>query len=87
MDRADYRRIDRVGQEYSDDPVYLKPKKLSGIERALSVAFKRTPSLPLLARYDRVRLQWMKPDGNGGLRPVNNTSDSNHEDYYLAVGD
>lgn len=63
------------GQRYYDEPVYdelcAKPLAFSihtafppvrGMPRLL-------PRIRILSHYNRVRLRWMRPDGQGGLAP------------------
>jgi hypothetical protein len=59
--------IERDGQEFLDEPVYVHPKKLSLIEASIAKAFNIAMSAPIAVRHERVKLRWMKPDGKGGL--------------------
>jgi hypothetical protein len=61
--------ITHQGQEFYDEPVKVWPTPIaSSVQKALGAR----PSLPVTVGYERVKLRWMKPDGQGGLVPVNN---------------
>lgn len=51
------------GQEYVDRPVY---------KRQPVFCAKEPVEHPVLTHHKRVPLRWMKPDGKGGLVPLNN---------------
>lgn len=57
------------GQNYLDEPVYVKPLPASELERSLSRAFGRPQLKPILVAYEHVRLRWMKPGRDGKLVP------------------
>jgi len=59
--------IEHEGQRYFDDAVYVEPKRVSILERQIAGIFKRRLEERIKVGYDRVRLNWMKPDGRGGL--------------------
>jgi hypothetical protein len=61
--------IEREGQEYVDDPVFVDPVRSTPIERSLAAAYGRKLPQPIQVGHERVRLQWMKSDGRGGLVP------------------
>lgn len=62
--------IRHAGQEFLDEPVFVAPKQRSELDRIFAAAFKQPPlPQPIQVGHERVRLQWMKPDGKGGLVP------------------
>ncbi len=62
--------IAKEGQRYVDDAVYINPKPVSPITRAVSIAFKNwRPPQPVLIGYERIGLRWLKSDGDGKIRP------------------
>lgn len=67
-----------VGQEFRDVAAHPKEKKRfvsvnvykpSPVASAVTLALRGNQPKPIEARYVRERLQWMKPDGKGGLVP------------------
>ena len=66
--------IEKDGQKYVDEPVYVMPKTdgRDRVREAVEEAFGG-PGFqmrkPIVVRHDRVYLSWMKPDGKGGLEP------------------
>ena len=63
----------RDGQKFVDDPVYVYPRYdlCTPLTESVAAIFgtQGTLSRPLLTHYERTRLRWMRPDGNGGLIP------------------
>lgn len=64
------------GQSYVDEPIYSSPKKLNNAIRSVFGGVtilhicKQLPLWPeILVAYQHVKLNWMKPDGKGGLIP------------------
>jgi hypothetical protein len=56
--------IQRQGQKYVDDPIYIDAKQVSIIESSVARAFgRRAQKRPLLVGHERVKLKWIKPDG------------------------
>jgi len=66
---SEYTTIEYKGQPFFDEPVYVKPKPRSIIAHSLDAAFGRDEQKAIMVRRERVHLQWMKPDGVGGLMP------------------
>ncbi len=71
--------IKKVGQRFVDEPVLYFPKKeayRSHVDYAVHCAFNDPRTFeqpkPVTAGHERVRLRWMEPDGQGGLRPKRN---------------
>ena len=62
-------KITREGQPFYDEAVYATPKPASPVEASIAAMFKRQLPQPMQIGHERVRLQWMKPDGKGGLVP------------------
>ena len=62
--------INKVGQKFVDDPVYINQKPETQLSASVRAAFGdfQKPK-PILIRHDRVRLRWMEPDGKGGMVP------------------
>lgn len=63
--------IENEDQKWIDEPVYTNPltKFTSNVARSVQRLFKSKPPQPEIIGYDRIRLNWMKPDGNGKLIP------------------
>lgn len=70
--------IEKDGQRYLDEPVYVRVKTSAipdALQASVSAAFNGgQPSAdlfkkPVLVRHERVLLRWMTPDGKGGLKP------------------
>jgi hypothetical protein len=71
--------IDREGQKFVDQPVYVlvsEAKKLAleinaifRPKKASTPALRLQPRIEQLSHYERFRLRWMQPDGRGGLVP------------------
>ena len=59
--------IRKDGQPYFDEPIYVRPKRISLIEKSVAYAFKRPLPQPIKVGHERIELRWMKPDGKGGL--------------------
>lgn len=64
--------LQRDGQRFFDEPVHVQPKPelVSPIAASISAMFNcGTPRLPppILVRYHRLRLQWLRPDKQGRL--------------------
>ena len=64
--------IERMGQAYVDEPVYVKPKMMSEIEYSIARLFnnaevvaRRTPQ-PILLAYQHIKLNWIKPNMTRG---------------------
>lgn len=74
--------IEREGQPYVDDPVYVRPNPVSLIQASVARAFGIRLPVPLQIGYERVRLRWRKPDGKGGLRPMNNCTATEEQECY-----
>jgi hypothetical protein len=55
--------IKKVGQRYIDEPKLLSEKSL---EASLTKAFYNEDRT--IKEYERVKLNWLKPDGKGGLK-------------------
>lgn len=75
--------ITRHGQPFVDEPVYVTVSKARPVSLAVNRALaslrpqdstapqgpRIEPVIQHLSHYDRVRLKWMRPDGNGGFVP------------------
>lgn len=59
--------IAKEGQSYLDRPVVAEPKRISPAAAAVQDAFNAPVSKPLMLGYERVRLNWMRPNSNGDL--------------------
>jgi hypothetical protein len=46
---------------------YIAPK--TAIERPIPITRLKPLKGPITTGHNRLRLRWMEPDGNGGLRP------------------
>lgn len=63
------------GARYFDEPLYEthmpRPDLITPVAVGLAEAFKSHMPTPIreLVGYQKVRLRWMEPDGNGGLVP------------------
>lgn len=54
--------IKREGQPFVDEPIYVDPKPVSYLRRAIAAAFgSEVPMRPVIIGYERVRLNWIKP--------------------------
>jgi hypothetical protein len=64
-------KVLRVGQEFIDEPIYVKPRgeHMTLIARSLRIAYGRKDQKPILVRHERVKLRWMKPSPDGKLIP------------------
>lgn len=58
--------IERAGQPYLDEIVYVHPKMLSPLEAALAAALKSTahPRRPVPVGFNRVPLVWKNRKGS-----------------------
>jgi hypothetical protein len=70
--------ISRIGQPYVDDPVFEVVSKANTLALSIGAGLQanfKTPGVPMQPSieqqtgHERVRLRWMKPDGQGGLVP------------------
>jgi hypothetical protein len=62
--------IKNVGQPYVDEPIKVNPLPISRLEGAIAGAFGGSidrQKAPIVVSYQRIRLRWVKPDGNGGM--------------------
>ena len=56
--------IEREGQPYVHEPVYVDPRPKSAIEQAVASAlgtYQRLP--PIQVGWHKTMLRWLKPDG------------------------
>jgi hypothetical protein len=59
--------IQAKGQPYVDRPVVVRPRNT--VASHVAGAFGNVKPTPVQVGTERVELQWMEPDGHGGLRP------------------
>ena len=62
-------KITGEGQPYFDEPVYVKPKKITKMEHVFASLYQRKLPDVVKVGHTRIKLRWMKPDGRGGLIP------------------
>ncbi len=64
--------INHKGQSRVDDPIY-STTHAHPLAHGIAAAFGREipQTVQVFEGYDSTRLRWMKPDGKGGLEPVN----------------
>jgi len=62
-----YLGIEKEGQQFIDDPIYAMPKRgllpsalETGVRRALGTEHLHKSAKPIVLRYERVRLQWVR---------------------------
>lgn len=64
------KEIKHSGQEYVDEPVHIYPRPESHLSRCIRQSLgDKSEKQPITVGYERIKLQWMKPDGQGGLTP------------------
>lgn len=63
-------RIEHEGQPFVDEPIRVHARQRSILERSVGQIFGSNDEPPsITVGHNRVKLRWMKPDGNGGLEP------------------
>jgi hypothetical protein len=62
--------IERAGQRYVDDLVFVRPKPRAALDEAVSAALGDDdyPQLPIPVAYNRVPLRWIQPGRNRNKR-------------------
>ena len=68
-------QITHLGQNYVDKEVIINPKEseiptilAEHVAKALNAPLPVAPK-PVMVGYNRVHINWLKPDGNGGFVP------------------
>lgn len=61
MDNRPIKTAIAPGDEYADEPIYIRQRRLSAIESAVMELCKTRAAPAFVVGYKRVKLNWRKP--------------------------